>query len=152
VRGRLRSPITKRGGVRGLADDASGVARRRRKGKRCGGLALWCGRSEWSRGERCRARREEEGKANKRVPLVSCPGRKVKGCDEGPAGLGRGGLRCAEKKKRRRWAGPCASGPCQVGKKEKGGGLAWAVGRGGFIRLAFEFDFEWPIQIQIPLN
>jgi hypothetical protein len=64
--------------------------------------------------ERCKARREWEGKADKRAPLVSCPERKVKG---------RGAVRPAG------WAGPWPVGRvgCAVRWEKEGEKLAWAV-------------------------
>jgi hypothetical protein len=65
-------------------------------------------------------RREEEGKADKRAPLVSYPGRKVKGCDAvRPAGWARPQpVGCVSRgKKRRREAG---LGRARVGR--------WAIG------------------------
>jgi hypothetical protein len=61
---------------------------------------------------RSAAGERRKGKADKRAPLVSCPGRKVKGrCgDAGRLGWAalRGGIKGGEEKS---WAGPCARGP-----------------------------------------
>jgi hypothetical protein len=66
------------GEARGRPVTRAGAARRRRKGKarrlRCLSRGGASGAGEL---------REEEGKADKRAPLVSCPRRKVKGrCEE----------------------------------------------------------------------
>jgi hypothetical protein len=124
--GARRRPVTRASGGRG--------GREKRKGGRGG----WAPLSRSGVSGVVVELREEEGKADKRAPLVSCPGWKVKGRDDwlgwavvacGPRGL------CTFREK---------------GEEELGwlGLLAHEV----FMWLVFEFEFEWPIQIQVPLN
>jgi hypothetical protein len=78
------------------------------------------------RGER---REEEEGKADKRVPLVSCPGRKMRG---------RNAVRPAS------WAGPWPVG-CVGGREKKRG--RW-VGHAQVGRWAVCVGF-WPMVVKV---
>jgi hypothetical protein len=114
-----------------------GATRRRRKGKKGAAVRrLVTERSpaQQSGGERCGARREAEDEGPRRRarpagPAVAC------------------GCAARRRKERGRWARPCASGPCLAGKKRREVGWLGLSAQGGFISLAFEFEFEWPIQI-----
>jgi hypothetical protein len=117
----------------GLAGDASERGPRRKgKGKK-GALRLGtcrgaeqAGRAGRSRescgGER---REEEEGKADKQVPLVSCPVREMRGRGVRCVWLGWVAA-CGGRKEgvERSWAGPCARSPVSRGEEEMGGGPA----------------------------
>jgi hypothetical protein len=137
------APVSQCGDRRGAAQagDASERGRGERgKGKRRGrkGNGGW---SALSRGGASGARvervehcgRAEEGKADKRAPLVSCPGRKVKGRGDGGVWLGWAaacGARYAGKeRKERRGAGlGRVLVGCLTGRRFR---LAWAVGPRG---------------------
>jgi hypothetical protein len=125
------APVSWSRDKRGTAQ--AGDARERGRGgreKRKGGARrLGAPVAEWSeRGwESCggERREEEEGKADKQVPLVSCPVREMRGRGVRCVWLGWVAA-CGGRKEgvERSWAGPCARSPVSRGEEEMGGGPA----------------------------
>jgi hypothetical protein len=120
------TPVSRSGYRRGAVTQVSGAAAmmqaRQRSRQKGAAVRLPCRGAERAEPGELRV---EEGKADKRAPLVSCPGRKVKRRD-GEAG----------------WAGPWLPWAAWValrfaGKREKEAGLAWAVGPWGVYMISF---------------